>query len=1726
MAISDCEDKTPIATSPASSGPAGAHFEGQVGAFYLLSMLTGAEPRGLPGTMFDRVELQRAAEGHPLDDVIVHAHNALGSPAVLEIQVKRSITFTPKDPIFRAVVDQIARASQKAEFRVSCYELAIATERTSGKIGAYQDVLTWARHLGDATTFTARINRPGSANDDMRTFVHTFKTHLHNGGVPDDDETVWFLLSRLQILMFDFTFPGSVSETLVKERAAHALHPDDTLRASAFWGALVDLTLQVAASGGDRTRDRLIEDMTSRSFRLAGAQRYTTVRAALAEYSKNAISDISDHIGGVLLTRHEHIGAIHAALDDGRYVEIRGDAGVGKSGVLKHFAQQVAIESQVIVFSPSRTITKGWTAMRAVLGFDGTARDLLVDIAAGGGATLFIDNLDLFNDEERRTVVDIIREAAGVPGFSVIVTARRNFGIEEPNWLPAEILDRLGRAEPVMINELTDAEVGEIKHAAPALSSLLADNHPARKVARNLFRLSRLANLQGDEPTPRTEVDMAEQWWHSADGRRDADHRERARLLKVLAEQALLSAGPYDVSNFPPKAINSLIASETLRDQGNDRVAFQHDVLREWAIANLLYIDRTMIERLPLGGSAAASFERGVELAARMTLERSADATQWQTLMTHLTSDGIHGAWRRAALLALVRSEIAPELLSRASTFLIADRACLLCELIRTVMAVDVVPASKLFGAAAVDQAPMLASLNVPGGPSWHRLIEWLLNLGQSLPVAAIPDVVDLYAAWSRGLMLLHDQLTPLLLRWQHHWLTEIETARDADSFHKLREPFGGEIDRDRIGSLESELRTNFLLFCNRTPDLAVDYLQSLGRRRRNSEAVRSILKFRGTLAQAAPAELAELVATALIPKPQPDNRHHRHKRDELDELDEPFDYIDHQFLPVSPSQGPFYELLTHAAEHGLLLIHRLIDHAISFFTGGSDYGDDAMTISFPDGMRPFPWFRTYAWSREYVAAPACVTSALMALEAWAHARIEAGEAFDKVLADVLGPPGTPAAYLLVAVDLLISHWPQTRQAAVPFLGCPELLSIDLSRQSNDKIEIPDYFGLKAMQKEPAGSVSLEALKKRPSRRHTLNELLGEYAVFGPAELRETLICLISFESARLGLPDKEADLGDPAFMVVHALNRLNPKNWREVSVTQRDGTELTAFEYVPPEAETIHLTPLQEAANESQADFRMQLILGRVLEDPSQSSPELAKAAVEWAKNVTAVSKQRTDDEESRYIEAIITAAMIAIRDGDADLCAQNEAWARTVFAQAMQTKEDPVHRSRSGLRFNPVAIALVGVIQLLKQHNDTRDVRTLLEEVARENPATAHGFCAAVTTLAAIDERLPRSVLRCAFTACIKPGSKWDLSEKEIAARSKRYQKRVQAAVNAELTWLANDGPEPGWPTFIAEAVRLRNGLRVPGGQVQQATPASTRSQPNERVDCHAAALWLQGSRGVFDVVKRPWLRDIARAYCSWTAASNGAGLDAYEEIDYPPREWNGAFFDLLAHCLPGLAPAEIDELVLAPIISLPDRPFFDVISKFLQSVDAVYFNNGGMHENIAVSVRTALAQRLMSSRGWQRLGGTRSATIEMHLGPAVATMLFNNYLINQPPKCYLLPLGADRLDPFLPVLKMLAESGPSHFVAVMTLNLVEVVPKSSNLPFIVSAATAWLKSYPDDTYFWIDHDIGRRVCALVEGVWREEPALLDSKQMVRFDVDRLLAALISLGAMEARRLEESLR
>ena len=364
---SDGKDRLKRPAPVAATGPGGAHFEAQVGAHYLLTMLAGGAPRGLPSTLIDLVAFQRA-DDHPLDDVVVRAHDAAGNNATLEIQVKRSIRFTAGDEVFADVVEQVVNASNKVGFWEARHELAIATARTSRKTdGPYQDVLKWARELGTAAIFFTRLNTKGAASVDMRAFVEAFRVHVGAAGGATDDEGIWKLLQRFQILVFDYSALHSANEELAAERAARVLHPDDLTKATALWKHLIELAIASAANGGERDKAGVINDL--REFRLAGDPRNLAVREALAASARDALADISDRVGEVTLARTERVAGVHEALDQSRYVEIRGDAGVGKSAILKHLVKGNGIEAGVVVLSPNRTIPRGWLAMRGALGF-------------------------------------------------------------------------------------------------------------------------------------------------------------------------------------------------------------------------------------------------------------------------------------------------------------------------------------------------------------------------------------------------------------------------------------------------------------------------------------------------------------------------------------------------------------------------------------------------------------------------------------------------------------------------------------------------------------------------------------------------------------------------------------------------------------------------------------------------------------------------------------------------------------------------------------------------------------------------------------------------------------------------------------------------------------------------------------------------------------------------------------------------------------------------------------------------------------------------------------------------------------------------------------------------------------------------------------------------------------------------------------------------------------
>ena len=384
-------------------------------------------------------------------------------------------------------------------------------------------------------------------------------------------------------------------------------------------------------------------------------------------------------------------------------------------------------------------------------------------------------------------------------------------------------------------------------------------------------------------------------------------------------------------------------------------------------------------------------------------------------------------------------------------------------------------------------------------------------------------------------------------------------------------------------------------------------------------------------------------------------------------------------------------------------------------------------------------------------------------------------------------------------------------------------------------------------------------------------------------------------------------------------------------------------------------------------------------------------------------------------------------------------------------------------------------------------------------------------------------RAVLRSAFSACVQPWRQWNRPEEEHKAQLEAQQREVAGAIEAELSWLAGKQDEPAWPAFEPTEAHSRHRYSF-GAQRRDREERDAR--PEFYTDHQAAALWLRKAVKVLDVIKRPWLRDLAKTYSNWTAVASGSEMEADDDPDRIPDEWNNAYFDLLARCLPGLTVPEIDEIALGLILGLPGEAFLDVMTIFLRSVDNVYFNGTALGDAEAVHIRTVLARRLMTSRQWEWQRRDLSDSITTHLGPAIASLAFNDFGHFQPAKSYLFQKGIDCLPPFIPVLSEMAESGPFLFVATVVLNLLEVSPRTAHLGLICGAAQKWISAHPESREFWVGHAIGRRVCTMLAAIVALDPKLFGTDQPVRREIDALLGKLIRLGVAESHGLEEALR
>ena len=1726
----------PPAAPPAAAGPAGPRFEGKVGAFYFLALLAGGEPRGLPGAVTRKVRFQQSAHGRPLDDVTVDAVNADGSDAFLDIQAKRTIDFTAGNQEFADVVRRLWATARKPTFAASRYELAVAIARTSTRIERdCQQVLQWARQLADAASFAAHMQRRGFASDGMRAFVDAFRHHLANAGAPVDDETVWRLLRRFKILVFDFESPGSDYDSRAREQGRALLALEQAHHAADLWAVLTDAALACDAAGGEMDRPSLVRDLEQiHGFRLGDRPDLRPAHARLSEASDDALADIKDDISGARLSRRDLIDAADGLLEQHRVVQIVGASGVGKSAILKSLALRQRSEGTIIVLSPGRIPSGGWTRMAQIIGCPVDRNELFNELGCGGGATLFIDNIDQIEDADAwPTLRDLLRSVMESPGWRAIFTVRS----DDQEWR-ANLPDEMQSSSfgIIRVNPLSDAEAEVLRLGNPALSALLSNTHPARAMARNLFYLSRLANLPppSDEAAPvlANELDLAGLWWRFGGGRSETGKFGRLKLLRNLGERLIAQPG---LAAFPADELDSEIVEELLRadslreNRAGVTVAFWHDTLRDWTIGFLLDEKPELRAALPTSHPLPGTLARGVEIAARLALASDATGARWLSLLEEFERGGCHGSWRRPVLMALPRSENAIDLFDNVEAALVADRGRRLRDILHLIFALEAEPIANIVARLPVPlpaAGALDASFVIPTGRCWLPVVVWVLMRVGQLPSALIPDLAKLFQAWLLGSQSQMPHVNAVVVEKLYDWLTQIEEAKRPIAVTDICDIPRFDLDFENMNRVRDDIRMTFLSFCHFRPDLAAQYLTGTDPHDRDA---RDILRFPGSVVRAAPAALADFALKVLIPEDDEDDSLYRRGRDRFG----PFGVYDTDFIPTSPRQGPFFELLESAPAEGLRLVRGIVGHATQWYREAAredGHSFPSLTIAFPDGPKTLEGhFGIYQWARGGTGA-LVAASALMALEAWAHRQLESGRPFAEVLHDVLGPSGSSIAFVCVAADLVLSHWEAAKEAAWPMLAVPELLNYDRMRFEQD---IAGLGRFSVPEREKASwRVKAADLAARPSRRLRLIDVIGDLGLPARADLRAQLRSALDVVRERIAgmtLPDDQDRFNGVRATAERAWRMMDRSNWISKTVRRPNGEEVEGYEFKLTAEEMTLLEAGRASSTAGMTETSTRWQLQKALSGPAASTPAIVADGIRWAKEraATTVNNETEDDSEDRFHRewqgrAVVMAAALAARDYGGEDRGDVVAWCTPILDEAATGEADDISaRVSEQIYSNGAAIAAVGYIGLCQRDQNQAARDALLNVAARQDHAVLNAIGSHLTELRGIDARLPRSLVRLILNSVSHPRRTLDADED--AANKERHRRKVGDAVAAEKRWLDAGGPEPEWPELPPWHSRRRRGFRIGGHDLEERPSPAERRGPEMYVDEHALGI-LAGHLVPFTLGElEDWAITLARHLMNWTIpANNGPPGDDEDERENRPFAWNISYFNFLGILCVALPFARAREWFMEPMTRLHEEAFNDATAAFLRGFDhATLAPDAGEPED-PVAVRALIADRLRRGRMAGRLSDRVSFTAETHLGDALTAMFYQPSRWEGRTGPYI-PARWDGLPGTMPILTELAASVPkSGYVAVLFLTLVESYPCAVLLRDVVRVASAWRGEHAVGAQFWTEHQIGHRVCVWIDEALKDEPAAFEALTQVQDDLGKCLDVLVRSGLASARTLE----
>ncbi|MCH2070579.1 ATP-binding protein [Acinetobacter pittii] len=860
----------------------------------------------------------------------------------------------------------------------------------------------------------------------------------------------------------------------------------------------------------------------------------------IKDISRQSLELIPKIIDGVELSRP----ALHKEFEDklnlGRFIQITGLSGTGKSVLLRQIAESKANNlPSLFIKSDQLTGSNTWLEYLSRVGLPSfSISEWLISLEAVGGVPIvFIDGIDRISENSKPIIEELITTIFNNHDLTnwKIVTTLRDTGLEPLKLWVGALLKNIA-IQTLNVDLLSDDDCYTLAQQIPGIQKLLFSDSKVREIIRRPFFAKVLTSLKANNFEPESELELIDAWWErggfNETGQSTYNRQDFLKTLSELKSQSL-SKSVKRREIQPIDVLDSLVVDGIVHvNSKSSTVDFTHDIFYEWSLLYLLLEEeQDWLNKIESFGQPPY-ISRVVELLA----QREFIDDQWISHLENPKFKELRSQWLRAWVIGPIGYPKFIELSIGYTQVLLENDFDLFNKLLTWFQAEKTKANPVLL--IQSDKLEMAIQYPWPSDASlWRTLLEYIFKLIPSIPPKVYPQILKIFEVWQYlGIHIPSNQMSKMLLDVSIHWLLEISQKERSNDWGQIV----------NLKDFKLGLINLILVSIHSNPSYMEKYLNFLLLENEVSrDTYAHIVGASSLISQHHPKLLADLTLKFLLdelPKTriEREERSYQRTKQYYQELlakpeeerskeeqlmidrralffhQAPYQQIQRKdwenlsikyeskyFYPSSPLKEPFFSLLKHSEDNALQLIRDLSNHAIKAWKQLCEISEQApipTTIEFPWGVQEF-WGneKQYIWKKT-VWINNAISSAFMVLENWCFEQLEQGRDFDELIHKITS--GNESVGILGVVSVLALNKQVVSNSILPVVTNFKILELDKYR-FQQCLQEPSTT-LFSLQDKSKYQNDIEAVRHNFNRQgHKLNlEFLLKY-YFINSEFRE-----------------------------------------------------------------------------------------------------------------------------------------------------------------------------------------------------------------------------------------------------------------------------------------------------------------------------------------------------------------------------------------------------------------------------------------------------------------------------------------------------------------------------------------------------------------------------------------------------------------------------------------------